>query len=164
MCLEYVPCSVGDTEKIKHHITTVHCAECNVEKLAEMCGEAEEREEKEGWSLDDIIEKERERREAMEKRRLESRAEQLIKMFRCNSDPVNVESDCFLCKENSNMYNMHLEKKHMIIFGLKEIREYGEEVEKQELTKLVQPKLERIQYNMNPMAMKILVMHSKPHA
>ena len=68
MCLEYIPCSGGDTEKIKEHITTVHCAECNVEKLTEMCGEAEEREEKEGCSF----EEEKERREAAEKRRAES--------------------------------------------------------------------------------------------
>ena len=133
MCLEYISSSDDDTEKIKEHITTVHCAECNVKKLVEMCREAEEREEIEGWSLDDIIEKERERREAMEKRRLESRAEQLIKMFRCNSDPVNVESDCFLCNEkfylNSNVYCKHLEKKHMTLFGLKEIRECGGEEE-----------------------------------
>ena len=72
MCLEYIPCSNGDKEKINEHIITVHCAECHVEKLAEMCGEAEEREEREGWSLDDIIEEERERREAAEKRRAES--------------------------------------------------------------------------------------------
>ena len=145
MCLEYIPSSDGDTEKIKHHITTVHCAECNVEKLAEMCGEAEEREEKEGWSLDDIIEEERERREAAEKRRAESGG--LMGMLRrqlgktdyqdsdggSNADPENVESDCFMCKENlyldSNVYNKHLEEKHTVIFGLKEIREYGEEEE-----------------------------------
>ena len=145
MCLENIPCSDGDTGKIKEHITKVHCAECNVEKLAEMCGEAEEKEEREGWSLNDIIEEERERKEAAEKKRAESGG--LMEMIRrklgytdhpvsdagSDSDPENVESDCFLCKEkfylNSNVYNKHLEKKHMTIFGLKEIREFGEEEE-----------------------------------
>ena len=149
MCLEYIPCSDGDTEKIKEHIITVHCAECHVEKLAEMCGEAEEREEREGWSLDDIIEEEREGREAAEKRRAESGGLMVIirrKLGKTdytdsdagsNTDPENVESDCFLCKEkiyrNSNVYNKHLEKRHLMIFGLKEIRECGEEDEKQKL-------------------------------
>ena len=145
MCLEYVPYSDGDTEKIKEHITTVHCAECNVETLVEMCGEAEEREEREGWSLDDIIEEKKERREAAEKRRAESGG--LMRMLRRllgNSDrpdrdagshayPKNVESDCFLCLEkfylHSNVYNKHLEEKHMMIFGLKEITESVDEEE-----------------------------------
>ena len=43
MCLEYIPSSDGDTKKLLEHITTVHCAECHVEKLAEMCGEEEAR-------------------------------------------------------------------------------------------------------------------------
>ena len=139
MCLEYIPYSVDDTEKIKEHITTVHCAECHVEKLVKMCGEAEEKEEREGWSFDDIIEEERERREAAEKRRAESGG--LLGILRrkfgkpdcpesnagSNADPENVESNCFLCQEkfdlNSHVYNKHLETKHMVIFGLKEIRE-----------------------------------------
>ena len=143
MCLEYIPCSDGDTEKIKEHITTVHCAECNMEKLAEMCGEAEEREEREGWSLNDIIEEERERREAAEKRRAESGGlmgmlrRQLGKTDCPDSDPGNNTDfenvDCILCKEkfdlNTNVYNKHLEEKHMVIFGLKEIRKCGEEEE-----------------------------------
>ena len=140
MCLEYIPCSDGDTEKIKEHITTVHCAECHVEKLAEMCGEAEEREEREGWSLDDIIEEERERREAAEKRRAESGG--LMGMLRrllgktdCPDSDTgsNDEIDCFLCKEkfyfNSKVYTKHLENKHMIIFGFEDIRECEEEEE-----------------------------------
>ena len=145
MCLENIPCCDGDTEKIKEHITTVHSAECHVEELVEMCGEAEEREEREGWSLDDIIEEERERRKAAEKRRAEPGG--LMEMLRrklfisdCpvsdaerNSATENVESDCFLCKEkfylNSNVYNRHLQKKHTIMFGLKEIRECKEEEE-----------------------------------
>ena len=49
------------------------------------------------------------------------------------ADPENVEGDCFLCKEKiqlySNVYNKHLEKKHMVLFGLKEIRQCGEEEE-----------------------------------
>ena len=143
MCLEYIPCSNGDIEKIKEHITTVHCAECHVETLSEMCGEAEEREGREGWSFDEIIEEERERREATEKQRAESGG--LMGMLRrqlsknnCpdsdtgnNTDFENV--DCFLCKEKydlkTDVYNKHLEEKHMVIFGLKEIRKCGEEEE-----------------------------------
>ena len=37
-----------------------------------MCREAEEREEREGWSLDDILKEERNRKEAEEKKRAES--------------------------------------------------------------------------------------------
>ena len=108
-----------------------------------MCREVEEREEREGWSLDDIIEEERERREAAEKRRTEAGGlmemliRQLAKSDRpdsdagSNSNSKNVESDCFLCQKklyiNSNMYNKHLEEKHMTIFGLKEIRNCEEE-------------------------------------
>ena len=142
MCLEYVPCSDGDKNKLLEHITTVHCAECHVEDLAKICGEVEEREEREGWSLDDIIEEERDRRETADKRRAEAGG--LLGMLRrqlgksdrpdcdagSNADSEKVESDCFLCREkfnlNSNMYNKHLEKKHMVIFGFKEIRESEE--------------------------------------
>ena len=180
MCLDYIACSEGDTEKIKEHITTVHYAECHVEKLAEMCEEAEEREEREGWSLDDIIEEEKERREAAEKR-AESRG--LKRMLRrrfgitdrqvsdagSNANPENVESNCFLCQEkfylNSNVYKKHLEKRHLMIFGLKEIRECSEEDEKQELIPQTQPESPIPHYNMmNPTVFTILVMHSKPIA
>ena len=145
MCLEYILCSDGDTDMIMKHITKVHCAECHLEELAEMCSKEEDREEREGWSLEDIIEEEKERREAAEKRRTEVGG--LMGMLRRQhgksdrpdsaggsiAEPENVESDCFLCQEklflNSNMYNKHLEKKHMTIFGLKEIRECGQEEE-----------------------------------
>ena len=145
MCLENISCCDGDIEMVNKHITTVHCAECNLETLVEMCGEAEEREEREGWSLNDIIEEEKERRDSAEKMRAESGG--LMGMLRrqfsksncqdsdaCSTaDPENVDKDCFLCKEqfylNSNVYNKHLEKKHMIIFGLEDIRECGEEEE-----------------------------------
>ena len=142
MCLEYIPSSDGDKKKLLEHITTVHCAECHVEDLAEICGEVVEREEREGWSLADIIKEERDRREAADKRRAEAGGmmgmlrRQLGKSDRpdsgaeSNADSENVESDCFLCREkfnlNSNMYNKHLEKKHMVIFGVKEIRESEE--------------------------------------
>ena len=71
MCLENIVCCDGDTGKIIEHITKVHSAECHLETLVEMCVEAEEREGREGWSFDEIIEEERERREAAEKRRAE---------------------------------------------------------------------------------------------
>ena len=179
MCLEYVPCSDGDTEKIKEPITTVHCAECHVEKLVKMCGEAEEREEREGWSFDDIIKEASERREAAEKRRAETgiiglfkRNSLLRRKIRCsdsetrsNADSENFERNCFLCNEkfyfDSNLYIKHLEEKHMIIFGLKEIRKCGYEDGKQELIAQMKPKQAVSLYN--PMVLRILVMHSKPH-
>ena len=142
MCLNNIPCYVGDTEKVKEHLTSVHCAECNVENLTEMCREAEEKEEREGWSVDDIIEEERERREVAEKRRAEYGG--LIRMLKrqvfkiecpesdagSTADPENVERKCFLCQEKfhlNSVYNKHLEKKHMMIFGTKDIRECRKE-------------------------------------
>ena len=85
-------------------------------------------------------------------------------------DPEKVESDCFLCEEkfylDNNVYNKHLEEKHMVIFGLKEIRECGEEDEKKEQIPELQPMQKQAvtHYNMNPLAFKILVMHSKSQA
>ena len=61
------------------------------------------------------------------------------------------------------MYNKHLEKKHMVIFGLKEIRESVDEDGMQKQIPLMQPMQAITQYNMNPMVFKIFVMHSKPH-
>ena len=84
-----------------------------------------------------------------------------------NADSENVESICFLCQErsylNSHVYKKHLETKHMVIFGLKEIRESVEEDEKQKQIPQMQPDSAVKQYNMNPMVFKIFVMHSKPH-
>jgi len=145
MCLENILFCNGDTEKIKEHFITVHCAEYQVETLVEMCEEAEEREEREGWSLDDIIEEEKERREAAEKRRAESGGlmgmlrRQLGKAdfpdsdARNNADFEKYDRDCFMCNEklylNRKVYKKHLEKKHMVIFGFEQIRECGEEEE-----------------------------------
>ena len=82
-----------------------------------------------------------------------------------NADPEDVESDCFLCKEKSyldrNVYNKHLEKKHSVIFGLQEIRKCGEEDEKKKLIPQMQPEASGTHYN--PIALKIMVMHSKPN-
>ena len=139
MCLEHIPCSNDDTDKLKEHITTVHCAECHVEELVELCSKVEKREEGEEWSLEDIIEEERQRREAAEKKRAETGGligmlrRQLGKsnypdgdVLRSDGNPKNFEIDCFLCQEkfflDTDVYNKHLEKKHMITFGLKEIR------------------------------------------
>ena len=124
-------------EKLQKHMTEVHSASCPMETLAAMCTEAEEKEEREGWSVDDIIEEERERREAAEKSRavlggligiLRGRlgnTDCTVTDAESNADPENVERNCFLCQEklylNSNMYNKHLEKKHRVIFGLKEV-------------------------------------------
>ena len=129
MCLEYISCSGGDTEKMKEHITTIHCAKYHVEKLAGMCGEAEEREEREGWSLDDIIEEEKERREEVEKRRAESGG--LMGMLRgkfgktdyTDSDAASKKKSIIMCRTNT----FKNRKAHINICGLSEIRECGEE-------------------------------------
>ena len=67
-----------------------------------------------------------------------------------------------MCNEKFNL-NIDAYNKHMVIFGLKEIRECGEEDEKQKLMSQTQPKNALTHFNLNPIAIKILVMHSKPH-
>ena len=103
-----------------------------------MCTEAEEKEEREGWSINDILEEERDRKEAEERERAESggwmvmfRKKKSTSEFLENSEEEeNDEVDCFLCQEKlivkSFEYNEHLEKQHGVIFGVKEIMKAGE--------------------------------------
>ena len=73
MCLELIPFNSDETiNKFQEHMTQAHSATCSMKKLAEMCAEAEEKEEREGLNLNDIIKEERERQEAAMKRRSES--------------------------------------------------------------------------------------------
>ena len=62
MCLQLTPLNSNEVKnKLKKHMTKAHSATCAMEKLAEMCAEAEEKEEREGLNLNDIIEEEGER-------------------------------------------------------------------------------------------------------
>ena len=140
ICLERIPCSDDDIE-LKMHLFTVHSAKVHLKELVEMCSEAEEREERKGWSLDDILEEERERKEAEKRRRAESGG--LMGIFRikkrtleCFDNAAEAEMndiDCFLCQEKlivkSSEYDEHLEKQHGVIFGLKEIKKAGKKHE-----------------------------------
>ena len=136
ICLERIPCSDDDIE-LKLHLFNDHSAKVHLKELVVMCIEAEEIEEREGWSLDDILEEERDRREAEEKKRAESGG--LMGMFwrkkrtpECLDNIAEAlinEVDCFLCQEKlivkSCEYDQHLEKQHGVIFGLKELRKAG---------------------------------------
>ena len=137
ICLARIQCSDGDMEEVKQHLINVHSASAkdHLEELLKMCIEAEEKEEKEGWSIDETLEEVRDRREAQEKKRAESGG--LMVMFRkkkipeCldnNDEAENDEVDCFLCQEIVKRceYNKHLEKQHGVIFGAKEIMKAGE--------------------------------------
>ena len=137
ICLERIPCSDDDIE-LKLHLFNDHSAKVHLKELVVMCIEAEEIEEREGWSLDDILEEERDRREAEEKKRAESGG--LMGMFwrkkrtpECLDNIAEAlinEVDCFLCQEKlivkSCEYDKHLENQHGVIFGLKEIMKAGE--------------------------------------
>ena len=115
-----------------------------------MCAEAEKREEREGWSLDDILEEERDRRDSQEKMRAESgrwmgtfwRKKRTPECLDNIAEAEINEVDCFLCQEKlivkSCEYDKHLEKQHGVIFGLKEIKKAGE----QKQDEIVTPKKE----------------------
>ena len=137
ICLARIQCSDGDMEEVKQHLINVHSASAkdHLEELLKMCIEAEEKEKKEGWSIDETLEEVRDRREAQEKKRAESGG--LMVMFRkkkipeCldnNDEAENDEVDCFLCQDIVKRceYNKHLEKQHGVIFGAKEIMKAGE--------------------------------------
>ena len=139
ICLERVPCSDDDIE-LKMHLFKVHSAKVHLKELVEMCTRAEEKEEREGWSIDDILEEERDRKEAQERKREESRG--WMVMFRKKESTSNcldnneeeeiTEVACFLCQEIVKVceYNEHLEKQHGVIFGVKEIKMAGDKYQK----------------------------------
>ena len=91
-----------------------------------------------GWSLDDILEEERDRRDSQEKMRAESgrwmgtfwRKKRTHECLDNMAEAEISEVDCFLCQEKlivkSCEYNKHLENQHGVIFGLKEIKKAGE--------------------------------------
>ena len=59
ICLERVPCVDDDDREIKLHLFNAHSVKDHMEEVLEMCTEAEKKEEREGWSLDDILEETR---------------------------------------------------------------------------------------------------------
>ena len=129
ICLERIPCSDDDIE-LKLHLFKVHSAKVHLKELVEICTKAEEKEERGGWSIDDVLEEERDRREAEKRKRAESGGWMVVfnkrKMPECldnNKEAEINEVDCFLCKEilKSCEYDKHLKKLHGVIFGVKEI-------------------------------------------
>ena len=138
MCLERIPYSNETKEKFREHMTSVHSADCSLEILYEMCQEAEERQSKEGWGLNDIIQEEEEWREAEKKKRAEARG--LIGLFRrkkkdresrLEENVIDVMK-CTLCKWTGNskkIFQKHLEKDHKVIFGIKEMMEQNDDKE-----------------------------------
>ena len=135
-CLERIPCSDDDI-KLKLHLFNFHSAEVHLKELVEMCTEAEEKEKREGWNIDETLEEVRERREAQERKREESGGWTVIfrkkKMHECldKNEEVDInEIECFLCQEKlivkSCEYREHLEKQHGVIFGVKEIMKAGD--------------------------------------
>ena len=132
ICLERIQDS-DDDKDLKLHLFKVHSVQVHLKKLVEMCSEAEEIEEREGWSLDDILEEERNRIETEAKKRAESggifqRKKRTPECLDNNAGAKKNEVDCFLCQEqlNSCEYDKHLEKKHGVIFGVKDIKKAGE--------------------------------------
>ena len=132
ICLERIQDSDDEIE-LKLHLFKVHSVKVPLKELVEMCREAEEREEREGWSLDDILEEERDRREAEARERAKTggwmgifwRKKRTNECFD-NNEEVH-EVDCFLCQDQlkSCDYNKHLEKQHVVIFGVKDIEKAG---------------------------------------
>ena len=136
ICLERMPCSDDDIE-LKMHLFKVHFAKVHLKELVEICTGEEERERREGWSLDDILEEERNRREAEERERAQLggcigtfwRKKRTHECLDNMAEAEISEVDCFLCQEKlivkSCEYDKHIEKQHGVIFGLKEIKKAG---------------------------------------
>ena len=131
ICLERIPCSDDDIE-LKQHIFKIHSARVHLRELVEICRKAEERQDREGWSIDDVLEEVRDRREADERKRAESGGwmwafrwkKRTSDCLDNNEEAEDSELDCFLCQKivKSCEYNKHLEKQHGVKFGGKEIK------------------------------------------
>ena len=136
ICLERIPSSDDDMQ-LQLHLLKVHSAKVHLKELVEMCTEAEEKEEREGWNIDDILEEERERREAQDRKRAESggwmvmfrKKKSTSEFLNTREEEENNEVDCFLCQEKlmkSCKYSKHLKNQHGVIFGVKKIRKAGD--------------------------------------
>ena len=132
MCLERIPSADGNIEEFKEHLSNFHLAKHHLEELVTMCSEVEEKEEREGWSIEKILEEERERETSVRKS-IESEGWLRIfirgKTTDCldnNEEALHSNVICFLCQEKLicvEDYNNHLEIQHKLIFGVKEVRE-----------------------------------------
>ena len=134
ICLERIQDSYDDVQ-LKLHLFKVHSVKFHLKELVEMCTEAEKREVREGWSLDDILEEERVRREAEARERAESGGWMELlwgkKSTEClDNNTAAIEEVCFLCQKQlqSCEYKKHLEKQHRIIFGVKDIKRVSKKI------------------------------------
>ena len=142
ICLERIQHS-DDNLELKLHLFKVHSVKVHLKELVQMCTEAEEREEREGWSLDDILVEGRDRREAEVRERAEAGGwmgifwEKKITPECLDNNAGVDEEDCFLCQEQqkSCKYDKHLEKQHGVIFGVKDIKKAGNKYESVPLKK-----------------------------
>ena len=133
MCLEKIVSAeagadtVDDDRELKLHLFSVHSVKIHMEELVQFCADAEKREEREGWRIDDILEEEGKRFDARE-RSAESGGWLLRK-----KKQIGAEIDCFLCQEKLTVksceYDKHLEKYHDVMFGLSEIKKAEEKDE-----------------------------------
>ena len=120
MCLQRTANSEND--KFKKHMTKIHSATCSMENLTQLCKDEEERLEREGWSVDDIIMEEAERREAEKKT---SGGQEVTQPELGTQDIILT---CFLCQgawtgDNKDDLQRHLEKDHKAIFKISELME-----------------------------------------
>ena len=139
MCLERIPCSDDDIE-LKMHLNQVHSAKVHLISLVEMCKKAQEREEREGWSLDEILEEEIERKEAETRKRSRAKSGGLLGVMKrkdiisgCLNNDAEAETNevnCYLCHEQMKgcEFSRHLRNQHGVIFGVKEIMKSGGEI------------------------------------
>ena len=103
-------------------MTKIHSATCSMENLTQLCKDEEERLEREGWSLDDIILEEAERREAEKK----TPGGQEVTQPELGTQDIILT--CFLCQGewtgvNKDDLQRHLEKDHKVIFKISELME-----------------------------------------
>ena len=111
-----------DSDKFKKHMTKIHSATCSMENLTQLCKDEEERLEREGWSVDDIILEEAERREA---EKMTSGGQEVTQPEL--GTQVSILT-CFLCQgawtgDNKDDLQRHLEKDHKAIFKITELME-----------------------------------------
>ena len=120
MCLKRTATN-SKKNKFKKHMTKIHSATCSMENLTQLCKDEEERLEREGWSVDDIIMEEAERREAEKK----TGGQEVTQPELGTQDIILT---CFLCQGawtgvNKDDLQRHLEKDHKAIFKITELME-----------------------------------------
>ena len=138
MCLERIPCSDDDIG-LKMHLNQVHYAKVHLIRLVEMC-KAQYREERERWSLDNILEEVKETKEDEKRKRSRAKSGGFFGfigrkdiMSGCLSNDAEAETNevhCYLCQEQMKGcgYRRHLRNQHGVLFGMKEIMKSGGEI------------------------------------